>query len=114
MIEIVGIVDDMKEGPLDAEVQPVLYTSFNQEPDSSFFVVVRTTQAPQELGKSLEGTVHQIDPDILTFDTETMEDRIHRTQSSYLHRSSAWLVADLRRWLCCWAQWDCMVWSLIR
>ena len=92
VIEIVGIVDDMKEGPLDAEVQPVLYTSFNQEPDSSFFVVVRTTQAPQELAKSLEGTVHQIDPDILTFGTETMEDRIHRTQSSYLHRSSAWLV----------------------
>jgi macrolide transport system ATP-binding/permease protein len=92
VMEIVGIVDDIKEGPLDAEVQPVLYTSFNQEPDDAFFVVVRTAKAPQELAKSLEGTVHQIDPDILTFGTETMEDRIHHTQSSYLHRSSAWLV----------------------
>ncbi|HEY2040989.1 MAG TPA: ABC transporter permease [Edaphobacter sp.] len=90
-IEIVGIVDDIKEGPLDAEVQPVLYTPFNQEPDNAFFVVVRTAQAPQELLKSMEGTVHQIDPDILTFAPETMEDRINHTQSTYLHRSSAWL-----------------------
>jgi len=92
VIEVVGIVDDIKEGPLDAEVQPVLYTSFNQEPDNGFFVIVRTAQAPQELAKSLEETVHRIDSDILTFNAETMEDRIHHTQSSYLHRSSAWLV----------------------
>jgi predicted permease len=91
-IEIVGIVDDIKEGPLDAEVQPVLYTPFNQEPDSAFFVVVRTAQAPQKLLKSLEGTLHQIDPDILTFAPETMEDRINHSQSTYLHRSSAWLI----------------------
>jgi hypothetical protein len=44
VIEIVGVVDDIKEGPLDEEVQPVLYTPFNQEPDSAFFVVVRTAQ----------------------------------------------------------------------
>jgi predicted permease len=92
VIEIIGIVDDIKEGPLDAEVQPVLYTPFNQEPDSAFFTIVRTAHAPQELAKSLEETVHRIDPGILTFNTETMEDHIHRTQSSYLHRSSAWLV----------------------
>lgn len=92
VIEVVGIVGDIKEGPLDAEVQPVLYTSFNQEPDNAFFVVVRTARAPQELAKSLEETVHRIDSDILTFNAETMEDRIHHTQSSYLHHSSAWLV----------------------
>jgi macrolide transport system ATP-binding/permease protein len=91
-IEIVGIVDDIKEGPLDQEVQPVLYTPFNQEPDSVFFIIARTAQEPQELLKSLEGTAHRIDPGILTFDAETMEDRINRTQSTYLHRASAWLV----------------------
>lgn len=92
VIEIVGIVDDIKEGPLDAEVQPVLYTSLNQEPDDAFYVIVRTAQPPQELARSLEGAVHRIDPDILTFGADTMEDWIRHTQSSYLHRSSAWLV----------------------
>lgn len=91
-IEIVGSVDDIKEGPLDQEVQPVLYTPFNQEPDSVFFIVARTVQDPQELLKSLEGTVHRMDPDILTFEAETMEDRINHTQSTYLHRASACLV----------------------
>jgi predicted permease len=91
-IEIVGIVDNIKEGPLDAEVQPVLYTPFNQEPDNLFFIIARTSQAPQQLSKSLEGVVHGIDPGILTFTPETMEDRINHTQSTYLHRSSAWLV----------------------
>lgn len=91
-IQIVGIVDDIKEGPLDQAVQPVLYTPFNQEPDSVFFIVARTAQEPQELLKSLEGTVHRIDPDILTFEAETMKNRINSTQSTYLHRSSAWLV----------------------
>lgn len=92
-IEIVGIVDDLKEGPLDEEVQPVLYTPFNQEPDNAFFIVARTAQEPQELLKSLEATVHRIDPEILTFNAETMEDRINRSQSTYLHRSSACLVS---------------------
>lgn len=90
-IRIVGIVDDIKEGPLDATVQPVLYTPFNQEPDNAFFVIIRTAQVPQEQLKSLEETVHRIDPDILTFTPETMEDRINHTQSTYLRRSSAWL-----------------------
>ena len=93
VIEIVGIVDDIKEGPLDAELQPVLYTPFDQEPANSFCIVVRTVHAPQELLKSLEETVHGIDPDILAFNAETAEDRIHNLQSTYLHRSSAWLVS---------------------
>jgi predicted permease len=91
-IEIVGIVDDLKEGSLDSEVQPALYTPFDQGPDSTFFVVARTAQAPQAVLPLLEETVHQIDPDILTINAETMEDRIHHLQSTYLHRSSAWLV----------------------
>jgi macrolide transport system ATP-binding/permease protein len=92
-IEIVGIVDDLKEGSLDSEVQPALYTPFDQGPDSTFFVVARTAQAPQAVLPLLEETVHQVDPDILTINAETMEDRIDHLQSTYLHRSSAWLVA---------------------
>jgi predicted permease len=89
---IVGVVDDLKEGSLDSEVQPAIYTPYNQAPDRTFYVVARTTQAPEALLTSLEKTVHQIDPEILTLRAETMEDRIHHLQSTYLHRSSAWLL----------------------
>jgi predicted permease len=92
LIEIVGVVDDIKEGPLDGESQPVFYTPFNQDPGSSFFLVARTTQAPEAVLETLETTIRRIDPGIVIFDTATMQDRISQTQSAYLHRSSAWLV----------------------
>jgi predicted permease len=91
-LEIVGVVDDLKEGSLDTEAQPAIYTPFNQGPEHVFFVVARTTQAPQALLTSLEETVRRIDPEILTMSAETMEDRINHLQSTALHRSSAWLL----------------------
>jgi macrolide transport system ATP-binding/permease protein len=92
VIEIVGVVDDIKEGPLDGEAQPVFYTPFDQDPGNSFFLVARTAQDPKEVLRSLETTIHRIDPDIVVVSTETMEDRINHTQSTDLHRSAAWLV----------------------
>ncbi|WP_260703383.1 ABC transporter permease [Edaphobacter flagellatus] len=92
VMEIVGIVGDLREGPLDGEATPAIYTPFNQEPDTTFYVMARTAQAPQGLLKPMEATVKRIDPNILQLTAETMEDRIGSSQSSYLHRSSAWLV----------------------
>jgi ABC-type antimicrobial peptide transport system permease subunit len=91
-MEIVGIVGDLKEGPLDGEVTPAIYTPFNQDPDSVFYVMARTAQAPERLLKSMGAAVTRIDPDVLQFGAETMEERIGNSQASYLHRSSAWLV----------------------
>jgi hypothetical protein len=54
-------------------------TSLIQKPADAFCVLVRTAREPQELLKSLEGKVHRIDPDILTFDDETMEDWINQS-----------------------------------
>ena len=93
VIQIVGVVDDIKEGPLDAPTDPMLYTPFNQEPHYTFFVVVRTLQKPQTLLATLVGTIHQIDRGIMTSGEETMVVRINHSQSSYLRRSSAWLVS---------------------
>lgn len=90
--EIVGVVDDVKEGPLDMEVRPAMYTFFNQEPWPGFFAVVRTSQDPQFLLPALSSTVHQIDPNVAAYGETTMEDRMHDSPSAYFHRSSAWLV----------------------
>jgi macrolide transport system ATP-binding/permease protein len=92
VIQIVGVVDDIKEGPLDATTDPALYTLFNQEPHYTFFVVVRTSQAPRGLLATLVGTIHRIDPGVMTSAEETMVERINHSQSTYLHRCSAWVV----------------------
>jgi predicted permease len=91
-MEIVGIVEDIRQGPLDTAIPPVLYVPFNQSTDRYFGVVVRTSQAERSLLPALAAAIKQIDPGIATLDGMTMTDRIHDSPSAYLHRSSAWLV----------------------
>ncbi|SFS12700.1 duplicated orphan permease [Granulicella pectinivorans] len=90
--EIVGIVDDIKEGPLDVATRPVMYTSYLQIPDNNFYAIARTAQDPHDLLPALSQAIHQIDPGLGAFDEATMTDHIHDSPSAYLHRVSAWLV----------------------
>jgi macrolide transport system ATP-binding/permease protein len=91
-IEIVGVVEDIKEGPLDIATPPVLYFPLNQNPSDSFTVVARTSQAEASLLPSMVAAIHQIDRNIAVLNEVTMTERINHSQSAYLHHSSAWLV----------------------
>jgi predicted permease len=91
-LEIVGVVNDIREGPLEDAIPPVLYVPFLQEPQNYFTLVVRTAQSAETLLPALETLVRQIDPAIVAYRGTTMIDKIHDSQSAYLHRSSAWLV----------------------
>ncbi|HEV8484652.1 MAG TPA: ABC transporter permease, partial [Blastocatellia bacterium] len=91
-IEIVGIVADIKEGPLDTPTPPVLYIPFNQSTDYGFGVLVRTSQPPGPLLPAITAAIREIDRDIVATGVMTMNDRINDSPSAYMHRSSAWLV----------------------
>ena len=91
-IQIVGMVDDIREGPLDAPIPPVLYLPFDQNPDSYFSLVVRTAGDERPLLPLLAAAVREIDPGIVPRGGMTMTARIEDSQSAYLHRSLAWLV----------------------
>jgi predicted permease len=90
--EIIGVVENVKEGPLDEDTHATMYVSFNQEPDRRFYVIVRTSQAAELLLPVLTAAIHEVDPGTIISDEETMTSRIHNSPSAYLHRSSAWLV----------------------
>jgi macrolide transport system ATP-binding/permease protein len=90
--EIVGVVADLKEGPLDVETRPVMYAPFQQEPENWFYVVVRSTLPEPMLLPTLVAAIHQLDPNIATSDETSMSMRLHDSSAAYLHRSSAWLV----------------------
>ena len=90
--QIIGVVDDIKEGSLDSKIWPAVYYPFNQSPDPYFSVVVRTSQAPQSLLPALSAVIRQSHPDVGVFDETTVDNLIHDSQTAYLHRSSAWLV----------------------
>ena len=91
-MQIVGIVGDIREGPLDTKSRPALYEPFNQDPWRGFSIVVRTAQTEHSLLPTLLALMHQIDPGISVHDEITMTDLINESPSAYLHRSSAWLV----------------------
>jgi macrolide transport system ATP-binding/permease protein len=90
--EIIGVVDDVKEGSLDSEIWPAEYDPLNQNADTYVSVVVRTSQDEKAILPTLTAAIHQIDPGIGVFGQATMNQRINDSQTAYMHRSSAWLV----------------------
>ena len=91
-VSIVGVTEDMREAALDQEVPPAIYQPIEQAPDAGFFVIARTTLAPEGTVKTLEQMLRSLTPGMMIYSAETMEDRIHNTQSAALHRASAALV----------------------
>ena len=93
MWEIVGVVDDVREGPLDVETWPAEYFPINNTRDHFFSLAVRTGQDAGTLLPVIVNTLHQIDPELSVSDEATMNEKIDGTQAALLHRFSAWLVS---------------------
>ena len=90
--EIIGMVDDVKEGELDTANQPALYDNFSSFWFRSFYVVVRTSQSEQAMLPEIANAVHRVDPGIATSYAMTMSDVINGSESAYMHRACAWLI----------------------
>ena len=91
--EIIGIVDDIREGPLDSEIWPAYYAPFNQRPRTDYSVVVRTSQGDESLIPTIANAVRRIDSRINISNETTMTARVNNAPTVYLRRSSTWLVA---------------------
>jgi macrolide transport system ATP-binding/permease protein len=90
--QIVGVVGDVREGPLDAHIAPTEYFPMNQIGEHSFTLAVRTSQQESALLPELVSTLHQINPNLGVSNETTMFEKIDTTQAALLHRFSAWLV----------------------
>lgn len=92
LAQIVGVVDDVREGDLVEPIVPALYRPFRQEPGGTFLVVVRTRQAPAAMMPALAAAIHRVDPGLGVRNEFVMEDRIADSPAAFLNRSSASLV----------------------
>src|ERR1044072_1911402 len=90
--EVVGVVDEIREGPLDSEIWPAYYYSLNQRPDVEYSVVARTSQAGESLIPTVADAIRRIDARISISGETTMTARVNNAPSVYLRRSSTWLV----------------------
>jgi macrolide transport system ATP-binding/permease protein len=87
--EIVGVVADLKDGPLEAPPQPAAYVPFEHV---VFGLVVRTSEPERALAAALKTAIQGVRSDLLVT-VGTMSARIDGLPSASVHRSSAWLAA---------------------
>ncbi len=92
MMQIVGVVDDIKEGQLEDPDWPTLYVPINQNPLAWPAVLVRISQPQASLFPKVAAAIHGLDPFVTVSDGGTIAERINQSPSAYLHRSAAWLV----------------------
>jgi predicted permease len=92
-VRIVGVVDDIKDGPLDMKPTAAVYKPLNQDPTNDFYVTIRTSVPSATMLPAMVHAVHQAGAGLIADGEDTMADRIDNSQAAYLHRSAAWLVA---------------------
>jgi macrolide transport system ATP-binding/permease protein len=92
MRQVVGVIEDVREGAPDDEAWPAEYFSIDHAPDSYFAVAARTAQNEEALLPVLVKTLRAINPDLGVYGEITMTAQLSSSQSALLHRSSTWLV----------------------
>ena len=100
-MEIVGLIDNIKESPADEESRPTMYVAFEQDPTSTFSVVVRTSRAGESVLPAVAAAIRKVDPGITTYDARTMGQRIDEAPPAYLRRAAADWWAALPVWRYC-------------
>ncbi len=91
---IIGVVEDIRDGALDAEIWPAEYHPFNQDPSTYLVVMARTRQQPEAVLAALGPAIHRLHAEVGSSGEVTMEGLINNSMKAYLHRSSAWLVGS--------------------
>lgn len=93
-ITVVGVVGDIKQGPLDQPTVVQMYEPLSQAAADlgplsamigvvgSMDVVIRTDRDPTALAVALEKTIHQLDPSLAVAHVRTMDEIVAATESS--------------------------------
>jgi macrolide transport system ATP-binding/permease protein len=90
--EIVGVVDNLREGPLDAEIWPAVYYPFEQSSSAFFSVLARAVGDERVLLPAMAASIRGLGSDVGTRNPAVMQDRIAESPVAALRRSSAWLA----------------------
>ena len=88
--QIVGVIADMKDGPVEMPARPAAYVPFDQA--GGFALVVRTSRSEKSMFATLVTAIRELRPDLSISGQMTMTDRMDQLPSMHVHRSSAWIV----------------------
>ena len=89
--QIIGVVDDIREGNLVDPLVPAAYYPFQQDTGGSLFMVVRTVRDPGLMMPALAAGIRQVDANLGVRNEFVMDHRIEDSPAAFLNRSAAWL-----------------------
>jgi macrolide transport system ATP-binding/permease protein len=92
MRQVIGIIEDVREGAPDDQPWPAEYFSIYHSVDPYFEVAVRTGQDENALLPGLVKTLRSINPNLGVYGESTMTAQLSSSQSALLHRFATWLV----------------------
>jgi len=92
---IVGVVDDIREGALNAPIAPAVYECSLQDDLGGIAVFARAAPGitPDSLLAPVRAALRERFPDAGISNETTLEAWIQQTSASAMHRSAAWLVS---------------------
>jgi predicted permease len=90
--QIIGVIADVREGALDAELWPAEYRMLEQDTSNYFAVVVRTVSSEKALLPGIVNAIRSVDPNLGVYGEIAMQQQLETTQAAILHRCAAWLV----------------------
>lgn len=74
--EVVGVVGDMRHGPLEVPARIAMYEPHTQAADGTLSLVVRTRGDPLQLGPRIREAVRGLDPTIPVYQVRTMAEHL--------------------------------------
>jgi putative ABC transport system permease protein len=82
VLEIVGVVTNVKQWTLSETPRPYLYVPESQAPQDSMFLIARSAVKPDALVTAIGSTVSALDPRLPITDTKTMRERLDASLDS--------------------------------
>lgn len=92
--EIVGVVDEIKDGFFDAPDTPTVYDPFAQSANTFGNLLVRTSGDPAAAAESVRRALLQLDPDTAIFRIGTLDSKVEGSVPMFVRRLPAMLVTQ--------------------
>jgi putative ABC transport system permease protein len=92
--EIVGVVDEIKDGFFDAPNSSTLYTPYAQSGNVGGNLIVRTSGDPAAAAESVRRALLQLDPDTAIFRVGALDSKVEDSVPMFVRRLPAILVTE--------------------
>jgi predicted permease len=92
--EIVGVVDEIKDGFFDAPDVPTVYSPFAQSANPGGNLIVRISGDPAAAAESVRRALLQLDPDTAIFRLGTLDSAVENSVPMFVRRLPAVLVTQ--------------------